>query len=80
MTVHSNTGDYCVNTLGVLHLEGSWLNALVILQLCKVVVFTAWDILVAYVEGLDNHSDYLSETERSYDEEEEQTFLKKPPA
>ena len=80
MNVHSKIGDYCVNTLGVLHLEGSWLNALVILQLYKVVVFTAWDILVAYVEGLSYQSDFLSETERSYDEEEEQTFLKKPPA
>lgn len=45
-TVHSVTGEYCVKSLGVLHLEGSWLNCLVVLQLSKVVILIVWQMKI----------------------------------
>ena len=41
--MHSNTGNYCVNELQVLQLEGRWLDNLILLHFSKLAIFTLWE-------------------------------------
>ena len=41
-TTHSRLGDYCVNQLGVLGLEGRWMNTIITFQSVKVLLFSFW--------------------------------------
>ena len=42
----STTGQYCIKELGVLELEGDWLYWLIVFQLFKIVVQSAWHIVL----------------------------------
>ena len=42
MVIHSTKGEYCIYSLGVLRLEGSWISWLILFQTVKVVVFSIW--------------------------------------
>lgn len=43
---NSETGDYCINNIGLLHEEGTWLKWLIILQVFKIVILSVWHILL----------------------------------
>lgn len=52
---HSKLGDYCVNQLGVLSLEGSWMHGIVIFQLVKVLLFSIWQYSTSNWQSDENN-------------------------
>lgn len=61
-TVHSRLGNYCVNQFGALSVEGRWLDALVILQVAKIFLFSFWEVQSGcFLEQRDDSYDEISQ-------------------
>ena len=69
-TVHSEVGDYCVHKYGVLNLEGSWLNSLIMLQICKVIIFSFFDTFSISWDD-DFSQQQMQQSQEPFSEDEE---------